>query len=240
METFAPEALFHLAALVRVEDERAQAGEVIRSNIELGCQLIEWGAPNGLKYVVNTGSFWEERGEEGLYDPVDLYAASKRAFGDLLAYLAPAHGLRAITLRPFGTFGPEDGRANLFSLLDRAAISGEEVSLTAGEQVFELVYASDAAEGYLKALETLERAEAPGVLPPVELGTGEALTLREFVALYERVRGVSLKIKWGARPYREREVMGRSANVEKTFLSIGWRPAYGVERGLREIFGQAK
>jgi nucleoside-diphosphate-sugar epimerase len=55
--------------------------------------------------------------------------------------------------------------------------------------------------------------------------------LREVVATLEQVAGRSLPIAWGARPYRDREVM-----EPWTGLPVpGWQPEVTLEAGLRAL-----
>jgi hypothetical protein len=48
----------------------------------------------------------------------------------------------------------------------------------------------------------------------------------------ERVSGRTLDVHWGARPYREREVMV-VGNSEETLP--GWHPSIALERGLESV-----
>ena len=55
------------------------------------------------------------------------------------------------------------------------------------------------------------------------------VTLRELVAIFERVTQAPLRIEWGGRPYRQREVMepwGEGRPLP------GWTPRVGLEEGL--------
>ena len=84
------------------------------------------------------------------YRPVNLYAATKQAFEDVLAYYADAQGIAAVTLELYDTYGPGDPRRKLIRILFEAARSGEPIQLSPGEQVIELLHVDDAVPRIVK------------------------------------------------------------------------------------------
>jgi nucleoside-diphosphate-sugar epimerase len=239
MQDSAAEVLIHLAALIRPPKDNL-INSYLRSNIELGCQLVAAGLQANLSYLVNTGSFWEETDGAGQYSPVDFYAASKRAFQDFIAYYSKHSRLRSITIRPFGIFGPNDSRQNLFSYLDQHINSSTPVKLTPGKQIFELIYLDDLLYAYHLAVEALQKTKAATVLPSVEISTGEGLTLRKVIGLYEKTRASNMPIIWGGIPYRENEVMDRYANLRPAKQVLGWEPQTDIYTGFCRIYGKGE
>ena len=67
------------------------------SNITFGTQLVEAMVANGCYQFVNTGTSWQHY-ENDEYNPVNLYAATKQAFEDILRYYVETSALRVITL----------------------------------------------------------------------------------------------------------------------------------------------
>ena len=232
-----PEAIFHLAALVRVQDENAQLPDLINSNITLGSYLLASAANTRLKYFVNTGSFWEERLEAGYYAPVNAYAATKRAFQAMLEYYVDLYQLSAINLKLFGIFGPDDNRPNLLTALMNFADQGDVFKTTPGQQILDMVYVKDAARAFICALKTLTESK-PGLLPDVEISSGEHLKLEQFLELYNRLAVKKVKYELGALDYRPREVMNRKADIENTNKTIGWSPEVSIKAGLEIILAE--
>ena len=66
------------------------------------------------------------------YSPVDLYAASKRAFQALLRFYEEARGVRALTLRLHGTYGPGDRRGKVVELLIGALDDPQPLEMSPG------------------------------------------------------------------------------------------------------------
>ena len=50
------------------------------------------------------------------------------------------------------------------------------------------------------------------------MSSGKQISLREIVENFEGETGKKLKINWGARPYRKREVMEPIKNLKEVLL----------------------
>lgn len=201
-----PDVVFHLASLFIAEHRSDQVIDLINSNLLFATQLAEACARSGVKRFINTGTSWQHYRSDG-YDPVCLYAATKQAFEDILDFYADAFGIRVITLKLFDTYGPDDPRPKLVNLLVKAMKSGEALGMSPGDQVLDLVHIDDVTRAFaVCAQQLLDDASAqPHVRYAVS--SGKPLSVRQLVALMEQVGGQVMNVTFGARPYREREVM---------------------------------
>jgi len=59
------------------------------------------------------------------------------------------------------------------------------------------------------------------------------MSLRKLAEVFEKVTNKKLNIKWGARPYREREVMIPLENGE---VVPNWKPKVSLEEGIKKLF----
>ena len=159
----------------------------------------------GVTKLINTGTSWQHYENED-YNPVCLYAATKQAFEDMLKFYVEASELKVITLKLFDTYGPDDPRPKLFTLLRRVAEEQTELAMSPGEQLIDLVYIDDVIEGYLLAARRLMDNSVSG-MEDYAISSGKQISLKELVAIYGRTIGKQLPIKWGGRSYRTREVM---------------------------------
>jgi nucleoside-diphosphate-sugar epimerase len=228
-----PDVVFHLASHFIAEHRPQQVTELVDSNVRLGAQLLEAMAMNGCRRLVNAGTSWQHFGDSG-YRPVCLYAATKQAFEAILDFYIDAHEFHSITLKLLDTYGPDDRRPKLFSLLQKSARTGAALDLSAGEQLIDLVYIDDAIEAFLIAGNRLLRGES-GPREEYAVSSGKPVSLRQLVAAYARVSGVDLPVNWGARPYRRREVMiPWSTGVPLP----GWAPRVPLEVGIERMVNQ--
>lgn len=225
-----PQSAFHLASLFIAEHLSDDVQRLVASNILFGSQLLEAMRVADVRWLVNAGTSWQHFHSDR-ERPSCLYAASKRAFQDIVEFYSDAYGLRAITLKLFDTYGPGDVRRKLFRLLKDAARTGESLSMSAGEQQIDLVYIDDVVEAFRKAEERL----ASGVGAAHEIfgvSSGQPVPLREVVELYKKVFDQELTINWGARPYRSREVMVSWNGLPGL---PGWTPKVTLLDGLRRM-----
>jgi nucleoside-diphosphate-sugar epimerase len=226
-----PDVVFHLASLFITEHRPEQVAPLIESNLLLGTQLAEAMRAHGCARLVNTGTAWQHyHGED--YHPINLYAATKQAYLDVLRYYQEAAGLRVVTLELYESYGPGDPRPKLMSALIKAARQGGTLALTDGSQRLDLVHVKDIARAFQRAGERLLANEAE----PDErwaVRTGQPRTVREIAALVSRAAGMPLEAEWGARKYRARELM---EPPERPTLP-GWSAEVPLDSGIRELLG---
>lgn len=222
-----PEIVFHLASVFVAEHSTDDVGPLVQSNILFGTQLLEAMTVAGVSTIVNTGTTWQHyEGRE--YSPVSLYAATKQAFEDILQFYCEARGLRALTLELPDTYGPGDKRLKLFSLLERAARSGETLQMSPGEQLLDLLHVDDVVHGYELAADGLLTGHLPS-LSQYRLSSGSLVRLKDVVELYRQATGHTVSVAWGGRPYRVREVMEPASPVP---VLPEWQPSISLKDGL--------
>jgi nucleoside-diphosphate-sugar epimerase len=224
-----PDVVFHLASLFVAEHKPEQVAALVESNIGFGTRLLEAMAEAGATRLVNTGTAWQHFDGDA-YNPSSLYAASKQAFEAMLRFYVEARGLKAITLKLFDTYGPEDERPKLIPALLRAVQAGTPLQMTPGENRLDFVHIDDVTSAYLIAARRLLDGAAADETYAVR--SGQAVSLRELVAMVERATGAKLAVTWGGRPYRAREIMAPWAGG--TTLP-GWTAAIPLQQGLTAL-----
>ena len=226
-----PLVVYHLASQFLVEHRPEDLDKIVASNILFGLKLLEAMTAVGANALVNTGTSWQHYGQTVDYRPANLYAASKHAFEDLIAYYADASGLRTITLKLSDTYGPHDRRGKLISQLLRVAKEGGELDASPGEQELDLLHVDDVVRGYLLAgRRCLDLV--PGRTETFALSGGDPITLRQLADLIGALSGTPLSIHWGGRPYRKREVMRPWSSGTPL---PDWEPRVSLRNGLSEL-----
>lgn len=225
--------VFHLASCFIGEHHWQQVEELIKSNILFGTVLLEAATAVGCKRMVNTSSYVQHYEQEE-YNPSCLYAATKEAFEKIIDYYIEARGLRCITLELFDTYGLKDPRNKIIPLLQRCYENGEPLEMSAGEQEIDLVYIDDVIRAYLKAEKLTQNSIEKQ--QKYMVATMQPYTLREVVEIINQLTGNSLQITFGARPYRQREMM---KVWRKGKILPGWRADITLPEGLKRIFQTA-
>jgi nucleoside-diphosphate-sugar epimerase len=221
--------VFHLASLVIVEHESWQINDLVDSNLKFGLNILEAMKKSNTKLIINTGTSWQHY-HNNEYNPVNLYAATKEAYENILKYYTEAEGIRAITLKLFDTYGETDKRPKLINLLNQFADEQKELIMSPGEQVINLVHVDDVTNAFIKAFDYLiENKQVKNKIFGVS--SQEDISLKELIPIFENLTGEKLNIVWGGREYRKREVM-KLWNDYETLPN--WKCNIKLEEGLRK------
>ncbi|MEM6883885.1 MAG: NAD(P)-dependent oxidoreductase [Verrucomicrobiota bacterium] len=225
-----PDVVCHCASLFISEHQPDEVGGLIDSNVRFGSQLLEAMSLAGVDALVNISTSWQYF-ESQEYRPVNLYAATKEAFRAVIDYYCDARGMKCIDLKLYDVYGRHDPRKKLLPLLKSLADSGKSLEMSAGEQLVELSEVKDVTRAFRVACGHVKNAKA-GSYESYGI-SGDRLSLQELVKLVEKVLGKKLDVHWGARAYRQREVM--VPWIPRETLP-GWEAEVRLEDGLRNLF----
>lgn len=225
-----PDLTYHLAAYYTGAHGPEAAPALISSNVTFGAYLLEAMSACGCSALVYASTVMAHYGGES-YRPLNLYAATKQAFSDLLAYYTDAGLVRAVTLVLSDTYGPGDLRSKILNLVKKAAQTGEKVAMSDGNQDYDVVHINDVVRAFRQAGEQLMQMPQ-WKNETFQVASPHPLTLRQTVEKLCRVNGWSLNADWGARPPAEREIQKA---IRLYTLVPGWTPAVSLDEGLRCI-----
>ncbi|MBC7428125.1 MAG: NAD(P)-dependent oxidoreductase [Bacteriovorax sp.] len=223
------DGIIHLASLVLVTHSPDDIKNLIESNITFPTLLLEAAREAKIKWFINTGTFWQHYNNEE-YNPVNLYAATKQAFEDILKYYSEISTIQFLTLEVSDTFGPDDTRGKIFNKWMNAKNSNEEINMSPGNQMIDILYIDDVIDAFRHSIDRLQNNK--NKLEKFSLYSRKPISLREVSATFDTVFNSQLKINWGKLPYREREVM---QTWSKGLSLPGWKPKKTFDQGCEEI-----
>ena len=226
---FAPDLVVHLAAISRAVHEPRDVRCLLDANVVFGAEIVEAASLAGCRGVVATGTFWEHRGGRPAYQPNSLYAATKRAFADILEYYCQTKDIGVVNLKLTDVYGPNDPRHRLLDQLLDAQETATRIDLSPGEQKLDLIHVDDVVGALVHAADLALKQGAP--VASFSIGTGRHLPLREVVSVLEGVTGRKVPVRWGGRPYRANEVMEPWQGPRLP----EWEPRICLEDGIREL-----
>lgn len=231
------DGIVHLASLFLASHKSEDVLPLLTSNVLFATRLLDAAVRSGIHWVVNAGTAWQHY-EEREYSPVNLYAASKQAFETLAQYYVEAHGLRFVTLALGDTYGPGDTRSKLLNLWCQIAKTGAPLDMSAGVQKIDLVYVTDVVEAFKSAVEQVHSVNwAKESMQTFRVSAGENYSLRELAKVFGEVTGVALKIRWGTRPQRPREIMTPWSSAPTV---PDWQPKVPLRVGLARLWESAE
>ncbi len=153
--------------------------------------------------------------EEQAMNPKNSYGASKAAGEAYCRAFQGTYGLDVSVLRLANVYGPGDRDRVIPIWLDRAR-RGLDLELYGGEQVLDLVPVEVVVRALRRAAETALDGQ------PVNVGSGQGVTLRELAARVRALPGVSVDLR--VLPARSVEVTRFVADVTRMRDLLGLEP----------------
>jgi GDP-L-fucose synthase len=244
-----PELVIHLAAIVGgIGANQAHPGRFFYDNAIMGIQLMEYARQFGVQKVVAVGTvcaypkftpvpfseddLWNGYPEE-TNAPYGL--AKKMMLVQAQAYRAQ-YGFNAIYLLPVNLYGPRDNfdlesshviPAMIRKCAEAKATGAAEIILWGdGSPTREFLYVEDAAEGILLATERYDAEQ------PVNLGSGEEISIRNLAQLITEEVGFTGRITWDiSKPNGQPR---RGLDVSRAQELFGFRNRHSFHEGIRK------
>ena len=228
------DAFFHLAwagAIGEGRDDMLLQTDNIRCAIEANKTAKALGA----EVFVGTGSQAEYGRIEGRVTadapcfPVTGYGMAKLCAGQMTRVTSRQLGMRHEWARILSVFGAYDGPLNVIAMMTAKLLRGEKPSLTAGEQLWDYIYADDAAD----ALICMAENGKDGAVYPV--GSGECRPLKAYFEILRDAVDPGLPLGFGEIPYPPGQVMHLQADIGPLRRDTGFEPKYTFEEAVRIV-----
>jgi len=110
----------------------------------------------------------------------------------------------------------------------RSLLAGEAAECSAGTQSRDFLHTQDVAD----ALIALVKSDLEG---PINIGSGDAVSVRSVIEVVARVCGRPELVRFGARPTPPGEPQLLVADVSRLRNELNWRPSISLEDGVREV-----
>lgn len=209
-----PDLLIHLATLYINKHTEDDVQLILDSNICFGMHILEAMKRSGVSKILNFGTRWQHINNE-LYNPANLYAATKQAFYDILRWYNK-DGIMSKTLELCDTFGPNDIRKKIVNLLVEACKNKKMIDLSPGEQILDITYVDSLVEYIIANIENdifFDNA--------VIQIAGSEIKLKDLGNIIEDACGVRGFFNWGKICYRENEIMKPPlcSSIKKKYLT---------------------
>jgi GDP-L-fucose synthase len=243
-----PQLLVHLAARVGgIGANRATPGEFFYENLVMGAHLMEEARLSGVEKFVGVGTvcaypkltpvpFREDDLWNGYPEETNApYGLAKKMLLVQAQAYRQQYGFRSIYLLPVNLYGPRDNfdpdSSHVIPALIRkcrAAVARGDGAVEVwgtGRASREFLYVEDCAEAVVLAAERYEGAE------PVNVGSGEEITIADLARLIARLTGFGGAIRWDAsKPDGQPR---RRLDVSRAERELGFRAHTSLEEGLR-------
>lgn len=227
------DAFIHLSWEKTIGVSRDDA-EVQTRNIQYTLDAVHLAHRCGCTVFVGAGS-QAEYGVQNVDLTPDLpvkpesgYGIAKYAAGKLSAMLCNSLGMRQCWVRILSVYGPNDGENSLISYLIREFKAGNSPQLTKCEQMWDYLYADDAADAILAVAEKGIDGKA------YPLGSGNGRRLSDYVNDIRDIVNPSVDIQFGAKGYYPHQPMHLVADINELTRDTGWKPYVAFLVGIKE------
>lgn len=249
LQTTRPHVIIHLAAVGGgIGASRKYPGRFFYDNAIMGIQLIEEARRFGVDKFVCVGTicsypkytpvpFQEENLWNGYPEETNAsYGLAKKMLLVQLQAYRQEYGMRGIYLLPVNLYGPGDNcdleHSHVIPALIRKCVDargqGEEkiIAWGTGQVSREFLYVDDAAEGIVLAAERYDKPE------PVNLGSGQEMTIRDLVSLIAELTEFKGQIEWD--PTKPDGQPRRGLDTSKAEQEFGFVARTDFRTGLKK------
>lgn len=229
------DAFFHLAWTGTDDPLNRFDMQLQTKNIKYSLDAVQAAVDLECKVFIGAGSQAEYGTKSGIMrpdtfpEPVSGYGMAKLCAGQMTRYLCKQAGIRHIWPRILSIYGPGDGKQTLINSAIRCMLSGEKLSMTAGEQLWDYLYSEDAAN----ALYAMAEKGKDGAV--YVLGSGKVMPLRKYVEIIRDLINPNLEIGFGERAYFKDQVMHLEADTYSLTNDTGWEPKTDFSVGIKNL-----
>ncbi|RAX54108.1 dTDP-glucose 4,6-dehydratase [Helicobacter sp. 16-1353] len=227
--------VIHLATLYLKNHNANDVKNLIDSNITFGsevCQALAMIEFQG--WFINVGTFWQFY-KNMPNNPLNLYAASKSAFNSIIDFYANTTNITFTSMFLNDTYGPNDTRNKIFNIWINMK-EGEILEMSGGMQLIDLIYIDDIIDAFKVLIDLLDspyRNLAEN--KRFALHSKERKTLRELADIFQKITNKKLDIRWGAKPYMERE---NFIPFEGGDTLPNWKEKTSFEIGIKKLIDE--
>ena len=199
--------------------------EVFEANTDFPLKLLDAASVAGVSVFINTDTILDKY--------INLYSLSKHQLLEWGKFYCMYNKIRFINMKLEHFYGPGDDNSKFTTHVINSCLRNvPELKLTLGEQERDFIYIDDVVTAYVKILE--KQGELPNFFNEFHVGSGTALSIRDFVETVHHITRSKTQLAFGSLPYRKGEVMSSHANVQP-LAKLGWFCETNLEQGLNLV-----
>ena len=252
------ECCLHFAALIVIPESVANPYKYYRENVLKSLELFKILSEKGCNKIVfsSSASIYDlvegfKVDEASPKRPINPYSRSKYMMEMVLEDMAKATDIKGIALRYFNPIGadpkmrtgPYDPNPShvLGKMVNVALgeddvfrITGTDYATRDGSGIRDYVHVWDLARAHVMAAEKYDAIfeEIEDDFIPINLGTGDGVTVFELVEAFEQVWGEPLNKE--SAPPRPGDTAGAYANCDRAAKLLDWKAELTVKQGIED------
>lgn len=242
------DVIFHLAAMVGVDECRLNPEQVMKTNYEDSKNFIDLCVKTNVKKFMFTSSSEVygnspniPYGEDDKLEPISIYAKTKVLIEEYLKNISDKNSMKIGIVRLFNVYGPYQKKRFIVPIFVDLALHSKNLTLFgSGKQIRCFTYVKDVVKGIIKLLE-YDKSN----YEIVNIGRRYETTIRKLALLILKCipsSKSSLKHKqYGKDGIREAnlEIMRRVPSIEKAKNLLGFEARTTLEEGINAMIAVA-
>jgi UDP-arabinose 4-epimerase len=246
IQHYHPSGVVHLAAFAYVGESVIKPAKYYLNNVAGSLSLLEAMRRFGINKIVFSSSCAVYGipkivpiTENTPRDPVNPYGASKLMVERMMQDYHRAYDLNSVSLRYFNAAGADpdgeigerhDPETHLIPLAldaamgrrDALAVFGNDYPTADGTCIRDYIHVTDLARAHVLALRLME--QAPSTSVSMNLGTGKGYSIKEVIAVAEKVTGKKVPHRFAER--REGDPPALVADPSEASKRLSWKAQY--------------
>ncbi|MFV2081406.1 MAG: NAD-dependent epimerase/dehydratase family protein [bacterium] len=195
--------------------------QIFENNTAFSLRLLESSARSKVETFVNI--------DTSVNRSLNAYALSKRQFAQWGEIYAGQEAIKFTNVQLEHFYGPGDSDTKFTThVIKRCIANVPELDLTPGEQKRDFIYIDDVISAIMLLV---KEPESDTYYYNYSVGSGKAVSIREFAELVRKIAGSDTKLNFGGIPYRKNEDMFLQADIS-AMEAMGWSPTISLEEGL--------
>lgn len=230
-EEISPANLLHLAWYA--EHGKYGHSELNIDWLSASLHLIREFRESGGQRVVTAGTCFEYNLDYGFLSeeltplaPGLIYGVSKKSLYEMVSSYSLLTGLSNAWGRVFYLYGPYESPGRLVASVIQSLLKNRTAKCSSGEQKKDFLHVEDVAEAFVQIL----MSDVEG---PVNIGSGNAVSVKDIVMKIGDLTGKNDLIDVGAVPTRKNEKPLIQADNRKLKNELKWSPRFDLNSGLQ-------
>ena len=236
ISTLMPAVVVNAAAVLSNTRSLDALDDQIQSNFITAVNLVKSAAKNKVGKFVHIGSIAEYGDAPSPFvetmreQPTYPYSLSKIMATHAVLMCGKLSGMATTVVRPAAVFGPtQDFGLMLIPNIIKSALDGKDFDMNPGGQIRDLVYVEDLVDGILKA-----GASSHSDQQIFNLGSNTGYKIKDIATILNKLMGNSIRINFGAEPYRPHDPMKYLMDASKAEKILGWSAQTPIEIALQQ------
>jgi CDP-3, 6-dideoxy-D-glycero-L-glycero-4-hexulose-4-reductase len=231
-----PDVIINCAANQNSKDDKKAIIDLLNSNLKANILFMKQAIKNkNFKGYISFGTKWEFN-ENGKFDPLNFYAATKHANDIFFKYFSSKNNITTVSLKIFETYGKFDNRKRVLNLLLKNYKEQKILNVSPGNQFLDYVHISEICELIELICDDILKNKLKG-FNVYAVSSKKPIKLKSLIKKINKNLNKKIKVIIGGKKYRINEAMKPIRGIDNY---PGWKPKLNLIKELKKIFDEQK